>query len=124
METSNISPPTPEYIIQSTHDFMIVSASNERIATASIVYMQNGTLLLTSVWVHHEHRRKGLATALIDQVLQIYGDRTVWLNVHPYTNIPMGYQKLVKFYESFGWTLQTASGAMVRHGYGPTADGT
>lgn len=93
---------------------MIVSASNERIATASIVYMQNGTLLLTSVWVHHEHRRKGLATALIDQVLRIYGDRTVWLNVHPYTNIPMGYQKLVKFYESFGWTLQTASGAMAR----------
>lgn len=102
---------TPQ--VQHSHDFYIVSPDNQRIATAD-VQRRHGVLWLTNVWAHHEHRRKGLASAVLREVLAIYGGEPIYLQVYGYTNRPMDDQALAKWYGRFGFAPVHGAPGMMR----------
>lgn len=102
-------------VVQLRHEFSIVSAKNETVASATVEHM-NGVLWLTNIWTHHEYRQKGYATAVITDVLRAFGDRTLYLKIYPYTDRPMHEAQLAAFYARFGFTLDGSPGVMVRPG--------
>lgn len=105
--------------IQLMHSFTVVSVKNETIATANVHALDLGMLLLTDVWVHHEHQRKGLGTRLMRAVIEQFGKQEIHLNVHSYAGQPLSNQHLIAWYASFGFhEVNGAPGRMVRRGEG------
>lgn len=95
------------------HEFYIVDPKNESIAT-STVYFRHGVYWLTNVWVHHEHRKKGLATQVINAVIEKYGQYPIYLNVDAYTDQPRSNDELFNYYARFGFVRSTDPGVMKR----------
>jgi ribosomal protein S18 acetylase RimI-like enzyme len=91
-----------EHVVQSKHDFSIVSEKNETIASVTIEPMGEW-FYLTNVWVHHEYRKQGLGTQVMQAAIDVYNDRPIYLNVVPYTNRPLDINRLCEWYGKFGF---------------------
>lgn len=73
--------------------------------------VQNGDLFLFKLEVKPEHRRQGVATAIVraaQQIARLRGNVTVYLEPAPYLDKPMGLLYLTRWYRSIGfeWDLQ------------------
>ena len=67
-------------------------------------YMGSDTLReLVRVQVDSEYRGKGVATALLNKVIEIYGIDDLLLTVVPLTNDGLNKEQLTKFYSKFGF---------------------
>lgn len=102
-------------IVQHRHEFCIVSDENETIATATVFFRPDG-LYISNVWVHAKHRRKGLATKIIQAVLDTYGLQDLYLGVFPFIDQPMNEEELMVFYQKFGFGIIGPMGLMKREG--------
>jgi GNAT superfamily N-acetyltransferase len=107
-----------EPVITLQHRFYVANEKNEEIATV-VLYWRHGVLWMTDVWVHGEHRRKGLATRMIEAAIAEFGHTTTYLNVLSYTNRPMSDAELLRWYHGFGFEpILGVPGAMKRPGSG------
>lgn len=102
--------------VQLTHQFTIVNAKNETVATADLIH-RHGVQLLTNVYVHHDYRNKGLGTRVLRSVVDHFGHDDIYLNVHGYSGQPLSDDFLTAWYASFGFgEVKGAPGMMVRPG--------
>ena len=104
-----------KYHVQWRHEFAIVSAENHSIATATVL-LNNGRMLITNVWTDPQHRKKGLATKVMQAVISYHGLSDLWLHATPYTDQPLHWEKLVAWYQTFGFELVNEIGTMKRSG--------
>lgn len=111
-------PASPYPVVQLRHEFSIISEKNESIAGATVEFM-NDVLWLTNVWTHHEYRKRGYATAVLNAVIKEFGHRTLYLKVHPYTDRPLSEGALEVFYARFGFEAAGVPGVMRREGRAP-----
>ncbi len=100
-------------VVQLRHEFAIVSEKNETIATATVERMHE-VLWLNNVWVHGDHRRKGLGRRIVTTAVHEFSHEDIWLNVYPYTSRPLDTEQLSAFYASFGFVSAGSPGSMVR----------
>lgn len=90
------------YTISHQHRFYVVDQDGAEIATA-VVYEKQGTLWITDVWVQYNHRKNGIATSILKEVIEQYKHRDLYLGVNGYTNRPMNDEQLTEWYKSFGF---------------------
>jgi GNAT superfamily N-acetyltransferase len=104
------------YRIQNKDYYFVNDGEGEVIAHVE-VGERHGVIILTNVWVHHEHRRKGLATQLVERVIADYGDRDLYLHVRAYIDQPLDDEALIVWYTRFGFEpIADAPGMMRRRG--------
>jgi GNAT superfamily N-acetyltransferase len=113
---SESNTPSLQLPIQLRHEFRIVSEKNEEIATLTVERM-HGVLWLTNLWTHHEHRRKGYATQLMQAAIDTFGKEELWLNVYPFTNRPLDGEALREWYMRFKFISTLAPGIMRRNAH-------
>lgn len=102
-------------VIQEKVEFMMVSEKNESICQASLHPVAGFGWWLTDLWVHHDYRKRGYATALLTHITRKYGMQSdIWLRVVPYTNSPMSVEQLTTFYNSFYFEVRPGPGIMCR----------
>lgn len=109
------STPQAAPLVQVRHEFSVVGATNESIA-ACTVDRRHGVLWISNVWTHYDHRRKGLATLVLRQVIALYGHEDLWLLVAGYTDRPMRDEQVLAWYARFGFCTMQAPGVMCRRG--------
>lgn len=102
--------------IQEEHNYSIEDGQGNKVATAA-VHRSGDTYWLVNVWTHPEHRGKGAASALIRRLLEVWGARTMYLTVAPYTDAPLDAAGLRAFYRRFGFHATDVPGVMRRPGY-------
>jgi GNAT superfamily N-acetyltransferase len=71
----------------------------------------NGDLFLFKLEVKPDHRRQGVATAIVraaQQIARLRGDVAIYLEPKPYQDKPMGILHLTGWYRSIGfeWDMQ------------------
>ena len=88
-------------------------AKGEPIAHVTVSH-RSGVLWLTDVWTHSEHRKQGYARQLITQALGMFADQSWYLEVYPYTDQPLDFERLTQFYQDLGFTATDVPGVMKR----------
>ncbi len=101
-----------EHVVQLRHEFAIVNGANETIAGITVMRRHNA-LWLTNLWVHHEHRKKGLGKKVFEAALKEFVHERLYLHVWPYGNQPLDEEDLFAWYSKYGFEHQGA-GVMVR----------
>lgn len=103
-----------EPVIQIRHEFAIVSPANETIAGCT-VEERHGVLWIFNLWTHHEHRRKGYATRILNAAIALYGKEPLYLTVGAYTDRAVGDEQLMAWYSRFGFKpIEKAPGLLRR----------
>ena len=103
---------TEPFRVQLTHEWRI-AAKNETIASAS-VYERFGHLWVYNIWTHHEYRKRGLATKIMEAILLKFGDETLYMGVDNFENRPMDNDQLAAWYVRFGFVMTEVPGVMIR----------
>lgn len=102
--------------ISESHQTYVTKIGRKIIGTLHFVQLSNKTNWLESVYVNPQHRRKKIATRLIETVLKDYGDLPICLVVE--SDISSGKSlpnsTLKKFYEKFGFKSKSHSKVMIR----------
>ena len=78
------------------------------------LFRRNQTWWITDLWVAAEHRKKGLATRLMTEAVQLYGDRVLYLEAQPYTDQPLAIDALTAWYGRFGFVATEVPDVMRR----------
>lgn len=104
---------TSEYVIKAHQFFYVVNPKDDTIAHVK-TYMRHGVRWLTDVWVDPDHRRKGLATRLLNEALAAHPNEAIYLTVHGYTNQPLSDEQLITWYGRFGFVATGTPGVMRR----------
>ena len=87
--------------------YRLYSIDDER-SKAIVRENDDGTILLDQVETSPSARRKGYSRAVIDKIISDYKDKVITLSAEPKAGISM--KDLVKYYESFGFTIDTKIG--------------
>lgn len=76
---------------------------------------RDGVYGLDDLWVHPDHRRKGYASALLQEALNEWRrNETIYLSVEPYTDQPLDNATLTTFYGRFGFAATDVPGVLCR----------
>lgn len=115
--TEAVGPPAPPRIrpdqVAVSHRFDVCDGKGDSIAHV-VVHERAGSLWLSDLWVHPEHRRRGIARLLMTQAVGAFADKHLWLNVSPYTDRAASPSDLASFYASFGFAAAPVPGVMTR----------
>lgn len=99
--------------IRASNRFSIADAKNEVIAHIDIIDTP-APYWVDNLWVAPDHRRHGLAGALLERVIARYGQDDLYLSVVPYTDQPLSVDKLARWYQRFGFAWTAVPGIMHR----------
>lgn len=83
------------------------------------VYRHLCGLYVSDLWVHPDHRKRGMAKTLWNDAFAQFGTEDLYLEVSGFTNVPMEDAILVKFYERLGFVMTAVYGVMFRRGRKP-----
>jgi GNAT superfamily N-acetyltransferase len=61
--------------------------------------------LAAGLWVSSEHRRKGIGTQLVRNVIGRYGNHDIRLKVNPFEDKPVTLHALIRFYAGLGFLI-------------------
>src|ERR1035441_7372251 len=61
--------------------------------------------LAAGLWVSPEHRRKGIGTQLVRNVIGRYGNHDFRLKVNPFEDKPVTLHALIRFYAGLGFLI-------------------
>jgi hypothetical protein len=95
------------------HEYRHENGKGEPVAHAR-VYERIGELWLTDVWCSPDDRNSGRATTIMQALIVDLGHRRIWLEIAPYTDAPLGGDRLAAFYSKFGFTATEVPGVMCR----------
>lgn len=103
-----------DHTIKYTHFFSVSDAKDEYIAT---LYAQkrHGVMWFTNLWVHGDHRRKGLGTKLLQTAVDELGGYDCYLQVLAYADQPLSDEQLTAWYGRFGFGQSGAPGVLKRY---------
>jgi GNAT superfamily N-acetyltransferase len=105
--------------IEMKYHYEICDAQDRSIASLIVHRKPNpsggNTLWVSSVWVHGEHRGKGLARALSETMLREWGHETLYTHVVPFTDGAVDAATLADLYARAGFQPTAVPGIMVRY---------
>lgn len=116
-ETDSVEKPEREDVsrrIQIKTEFQICDGSSDSRGWAVVAHRPGHVLWITALWVHPEDRKKGWASALLNAVINEYGAETLYLEVAPYADRPLGADALAAFYGRFGFESTSVPGVLRR----------
>ncbi len=93
--------------------YQILEPDGEVAAEANLE-VRMGARWLTNLWVKHTHQRKGIGRQMLTQVVADFGNELLFLHVLAYDGRPMADDKLLLFYQSFGFIQTEAPGVLKR----------
>jgi GNAT superfamily N-acetyltransferase len=93
--------------------YTVFYKKNEFVGSVVLLQKKYG-LTLYDLHIAESHRRKGLAKALVNKVIEKQGSNDLFVRATPYNDQPMPKDKLVEFYENLGFTEFGNEGRMVR----------
>jgi GNAT superfamily N-acetyltransferase len=85
-----------------SHRYKFDDGKGETIAHL-MVFERNGTIWLTDLWVHPEHREQGRARRLMEAAIARFGSEDIYLEAQPYTDQPVDLTALTAWYGGFGF---------------------
>lgn len=97
----------------SSHRYSFDDAKGECIAHIKVIE-RYGTIWLTDLWVHPEHRKQGRATRLMEVALARYGCETIYLEASPYTDQAVDLGHLTAWYGRFGFVVTDVPNILMR----------
>lgn len=100
-----------KYTVGLRHEWSVTDAQGMVIATAT-VNRRLGYLWLFNVWTHPNHRRQGLATQIIQNVLAHYTTEYIFLHVESYRDRPLDEDELEKWYLKLGFETTAVPGVL------------
>jgi GNAT superfamily N-acetyltransferase len=106
---------TPAYNVHASFNFEVNDGEDKPIAHVN-VYERMAGLWVTDLWVKPDLRGKGLGRKVMSRMIEVLGDRDLFLNVHPYAGDTLDAKALIDFYGSFGFVMSGVNGIMFRRG--------
>lgn len=111
------TPLRPDQIAVS-HRFDVCDGKGDSIAHV-VAHERAGALWLSDLWVHPDHRRRGIARLLMTQAVGAFADKQLWLNVSPYTDRAASPEALASFYANFGFVAHGEVPGVMSRGPSP-----
>ncbi|PDW02285.1 GNAT family N-acetyltransferase [Candidatus Viridilinea mediisalina] len=102
--------------IYATHRYSVQNGRGD--AVAHIEVDERGeSYWVTNLWVDPDHRRTGVAAALMQRCIAAWAHVDLYLAVQPYTDAPQSAEALARWYARFGFALTDVPGVMYRPAY-------
>ena len=88
-------------VVHVTHRYESLSGAGDVVGHVE-VHRREGSWWLTNLWVHPERRGKGLGGELLAEALRD-NPGELFLQVAPYTDAPLSYESLARWYGAHGF---------------------
>lgn len=101
------------YRVSFVSEFRVMDADGKTIASL-LVEPRDGVAHICALEVNVAHRRKGLATRLMNEAVREFGHQPMTLWVHSFHDRPIDDVDLLKFYARFGFERTDYPGGLLR----------
>ncbi len=94
----------------------IIKNKLDRLAIIDLVEIENSKYLITRVYVPEEHRKKGIGTELLNDVIKDADTEcsTLLIEPRPYSDTEMTKKSLINYYKRFGFKYLSEKDYMIR----------
>lgn len=100
--------------VQASYQYRLYDGKEETVGQLNLL-RRAGAIHLKDLWTTPDSRRQGVATALMMEALEDWGEETIFLEATPFADYPMNVDLLMRWFgRRFGFEETDVRGLMVR----------